>query len=274
MLEKIICPDLPEVSWPKICSMREKSEKKLLILAYTDHSCAMAKKWNLPCVAVKSDLFPKEELFEAALLYETIHLVRVHELNHIYRRFYGLPVTIFLTKRCRAQEIRISDLQLLYQMNQEYDIRVVSDAMGDEETEQEKLKSYIKYMYGFYGFGDWLFFEQEGDGLIARAGLNLSEDAGEPVPELGFAVLPEYRQLGYGEEICRGIITYAETKLSAYGKIVAFSDTINFKSGKLLDKLGFKKIETLYRNGRKTCKYMYVMTKNRHSRCFFSEKSL
>ena len=124
----------------------------------------------------------------------------------------------------------------------------------DEECEYQR--AYIKWMYGFYGFGMWLAFEKQTGMLIARAGLELRVlDDGTNVVELGYAVGSPYQRQGYATEICRGILGVSKDYAPGE-KVHAFILPDNKPSiAFITKKLGFKYIGDIEIEGVKYREY-------------------
>lgn len=76
------------------------------------------------------------------------------------------------TKRLRIRELRLSDLDALYELytscEEEPDVEPLS---ADRDEEYVKLHAYIDYMYGFYGVGLWAVCEKQTGRLIGRCGV-------------------------------------------------------------------------------------------------------
>lgn len=58
-------------------------------------------------------------------------------------------------------------------------------------------------------------------------------------PDIGFALLPEYAGMGYAYEAAFAVLEYGRNALGIK-RIVAITSSENFRSGKLLEKLGMK----------------------------------
>ena len=59
-----------------------------------------------------------------------------------------------------------------------------------------------------------------------------------PVPDIGFAFLPEFERLGYGFESADAVMKYGRETLG-FTQILAITSQDNDVSGRLLEKLGF-----------------------------------
>ena len=77
--------------------------------------------------------------------------------------------TVIETGRLIIREFVPEDLEALYRIYESADTRFLQPLSEDREEELEKLKSYIQYVYGFYGFGLWAVCLKETGALIGRS---------------------------------------------------------------------------------------------------------
>lgn len=154
----------------------------------------------------------------------------------VYERCHGIPWTILETERCILREIKVEDLERLYEIYEEPSItRYMEPLYEKREEERRYTEAYIQNMYGFYGYGIWIVEEKETGRIIGRAGLENRED-GEI--ELGYMVAKEAQGKGIAYEVCRAILTYAEENLGME-QIACYVRTGNEASVRLCGKLGF-----------------------------------
>ncbi|MDY5956799.1 MAG: GNAT family N-acetyltransferase, partial [Frisingicoccus sp.] len=104
------------------------------------------------------------------------------------------------TPRLILREFVPEDLAGLYRLYEESDTRYIEPLAKDPEEELEKLKSYIHYIYGFYGFGLWAVCLKESGELIGRCGLQVELIGDEGEYELGYMVSGKYTGCGYASE--------------------------------------------------------------------------
>lgn len=158
-------------------------------------------------------------------------------LWRVWLRRYGLPWHIWETDRLTLREMTETDLDFLYEMQEdEESARFLDSPDSDHETQRQKLTAYRQQMYGFFGFGIWIVLEKESGERVGRAGLQMRDGFEEP--ELGFAIAKKYRQRGYAKEACEGVLHYAQQELDLK-KVRAVADLENIKSQRLCEKLGF-----------------------------------
>lgn len=141
---------------------------------------------------------------------------------------------ILETERLIIRELNLSDISKLREL-------VASCPEGIEESlsalkpdeYEEYLTGYIKYQYGFYGYGDWAVCLKDSTfiGLFGVKNGDESETA-----ELGYALLPAYRHKGYAFEACSAIISYALDDIG-FKRIEAYIAPDNEESLKLAARL-------------------------------------
>ena len=99
---------------------------------------------------------------------------------------------------------------------------------SDRDEEIRFERDYIKYMYGFYGYGMWNVYDKASGELIGRAGL--TNRSGFEDIELGYLLSKKYRGRGIAYEVCLAIIGYAAAVLGS-ACLNAFIDEKNLRSG-------------------------------------------
>lgn len=176
--------------------------------------------------------------------------------QQIFDRFHGQPWTILETRRCVLREAVLSDLDTFYEIYAQPSVARFMEPLSDNyQEEQDKLASYIKNQYPFYGFGTWTVLaadyhcldedgsapQQSSDSIIGRAGLNINEKTGNI--QLGYVIREEYQGQGIATEVCQAILNYARKELEL-SRIELEVDPDNVKSLKLAKKLGFLPVET------------------------------
>lgn len=159
------------------------------------------------------------------------------ELDRIYRRLHGLPWRILETERCVVREITVGDVDRLYEIYAEPSVTEYMDHLyADRDEEKSYTESYIRNMYGFYGYGMWIVEEKRSGYVIGRAGI---EPRGKET-ELGYVIARSWQRLGIAEEVCRAVLQYGFEELRL-GQISARVQSKNEPSRRLLQKLGFRK---------------------------------
>jgi len=109
-------------------------------------------------------------------------------------------------------------------------VRTPEDAVS--YLENGPIKSYKEN-----GFGLWMTLLKNSNIPVGMCGL-INRETLEDI-DIGFALLPEYLNLGYGYEIAHATMDYANNTLGIK-KIVAITNSNNIPSIKLLNKLGLQ----------------------------------
>lgn len=175
-------------------------------------------------------------------LFESFEGITADYFVTVYKRYYGLPLDILKTERLCVREISVDDIDSLYDIYEDaFSVKYIEGLYQNKNDEIEYTKSYIKNMYGFYGYGMWVVTEKISGRLIGRAGLENREIDGKTYLELGYLIEKSYRRKGYATEACMAILDYAKTELGAT-EVLALIRRENNASLKTAVRLGFKDI--------------------------------
>ncbi len=144
------------------------------------------------------------------------------------------------TPRLILREFDPEDLSGLYQLYEETDTTYIEPLDQDKEAEMEKLKSYIKYVYGFYGVGLWAACLKADGRMIGRCGIQVTflEWEKEGDYEIGYMISGKYAGNGYASEVLRALVTYADEELEAK-RVILQIHPMNSVSIHLAEKNGF-----------------------------------
>lgn len=95
---------------------------------------------------------------------------------------------------------------------------------------EEKLEAYIKYQYGFYGYGIWAVelkgvpasdsfsdASEKNSRIIGTVGVWNSDES--EIGEVGYCILPQYRMKGYCREAMTFVSQYAIEDIGFLGLI-------------------------------------------------------
>ena len=169
-------------------------------------------------------------------------------VERVYRRLKGLPWHIMETGRCLIRETVPEDVEAFYEIYSHPAItRYMEGLYPDVEQEKQYVREYREKIYAFYGFGVWTVLEKESGAVIGRAGISYRE--GYEEPELGFIIGVPWQRKGYGEEVCRAVLSYAEAALD-FHRIQDLVETANVPSLRLCGKLGFRRESLVMLGGR------------------------
>lgn len=145
---------------------------------------------------------------------------------------------IIQTERLLLREFETTDAQFIIELVNDPDfIRYIADKGIHTEEAAIAFIEGLQKSYADAGFGFYCVEEKQSGkavglcGLVKRPYLELID--------LGFAILKEFRKLGYTFEASAAMMTYAHEVLEIK-QLAAITNINNFASRKLLLKLGFK----------------------------------
>lgn len=177
-------------------------------------------------------------------------------LIHVYERHHGIPWTILTTERCVIKEFSMDYLDELFELYDGEGMTDYIEPLYPYEQEKEYQEAYIKYMYGFYGYGMWIVCEKQTGKLIGRAGVEHREELGGEL-ELGYAISVPYQRQGYATEVCKAILEYAKKELMQ-SSVCCLIEKDNAVSEHFAEKLGFRQEGTVVVGEKQMKKYIYV----------------
>lgn len=164
--------------------------------------------------------------------------IGVQFLDRIQKRRNRLPWNILYTERTCVREVTMGDLDELYALYAGEGITDYTAPLLERKEEEEYTRSYIEYMYYYYGYGMWVVRDRETGRFIGRAGIERREVGEEVCMELGYIIGREYQNKGYATEVCQAIIEYAQQELEIE-ELHCFIHPHNKASLHLAEKLGF-----------------------------------
>lgn len=189
-------------------------------------------------------------------LFESFEGMTADYFRMAYARYYKIPLVILETERLLVREIKLDDLDCLYEIYEEPSItEYMEDLYPNKEDEIEFTKSYIENMYAFYGYGMWIVIEKESSRIIGRAGLGNRELDGEMYLELGYVIAKSCQNRGYATEVSKAIIEYAGRELGG-DRIISLIKPGNKQSIRVAQKLGFKEIAEVTCDGEQYLEYL------------------
>ncbi len=120
--------------------------------------------------------------------------------------------TVLKTDRLTLREIRVEDVDRLYEIYAGPGITdFIEPLYEDRDEEIVYTRDYIKYQYGFYGYGLWIVVENDTGRIVGRAGL--TNRAGYLEAELAYVIEKDRQGRGYAQEALRAAIDYARDEL-------------------------------------------------------------
>lgn len=163
------------------------------------------------------------------------------------------------TKHLILREFVPEDIDDLYRIYED-NCRYIEKLSENRDEEREKLESYIRYVYGFYGFGLWAVIEKSSGALVGRCGLSVEEIDGQGELEIGYMTGKAWQHKGYGLESVRAVLRYAAEETGEL-RVAARIDKNNKASAALARKAGFVYVKTADFKGRSTDLYFYEIPK-------------
>ena len=116
-------------------------------------------------------------------------------------------------------------------------IRFIGDrGVRTVEAAAAYLEARMLSQYERFGFGLWSVEPRAGGEPMGICGLVKRDTL--PVPDLGFAFLPDYRGRGYAFESALGVRDHATNALGIK-RLLAITSPENVSSARLLERLGF-----------------------------------
>lgn len=156
---------------------------------------------------------------------------------------YEKGTEVFRTKRCLVREIRLSDLPALYRIYDEPGITDYLEPLYEWDEEVDYTKTYIRMIYGFYGYGMWAVCDKKTGELIGRVGFDdreIPDGRGgmRRILEFGYLITTRLQRQGYATEVCRAALRYIEKEFGE-DTITSLIEPGNDVSIRFAGKLGF-----------------------------------
>lgn len=242
-----------------------ESEIKVIFLEYTKDTIYETKQWNecntlaicawdyeieylketkIGVIAYQNPTFERQLFQEVLMIVEGFDELDYSFMEKMFQRRHNLPWKIFETQRTYVREMTLKDLPKLFDLYNKEGMTRFVEPLKEWEEEVEYTKSYIKYQYGYFGYGMWLVYLKDTNQLIGRAGLDNHEYKDEVLLEMGYMIDPDFHKKGFATEICLGIIEYAKKNLD-FEKIYCFIQQENKASLSVVKKLKFKKANNM-----------------------------
>jgi ribosomal-protein-alanine N-acetyltransferase len=144
------------------------------------------------------------------------------------------------TQRLKLVEVTISDIDLLYQLTGNRDVRrYFAKVLSYHET-KEMLHKILDH-YDKYGYCFWKILLKPNHEFIGIAGLLYQEIEGNMETEIAFQIMPEHWNNGYATEVAKACKDYGETTLEKKG-LISLIHPQNTASKRVTEKLGAEKV--------------------------------
>lgn len=227
-----------------------------LLIAATDATIALGKEYGIATMAYMNSEIPNQTYAGVDMIVEGFEEVDAFFLEKVYQRYHHIPWKIAETERCVIRELALDDLDKLFELYGDEEIKKYTEGLYPYEEEKEFQRAYIHNMYRFYGYGMWLVFSRETGELIGRAGLEHREYNGEIELELGYVIGTKFQRQGYATEVCQRILGIAR-EITDFPRINCLIEEENGASICLAEKLGFVCEETMDLQGKTMKRYVY-----------------
>lgn len=244
-------PDLFETALKEMGT----NSAEAMVVEDSTNGIEAAKNAGICCVGFSNPDSGEQDLTDADVILESFEGITPSFYYHIHQRSQGKPVTIASTKRLLIRELVVDDIEELYPIYQDPDVRRFIDDIDDYmDQEKEKQEAYIKNVYSFYGYGLWGVFSKTSGGLIGRCGIENQTIDGTQEIMLSYLLDSNHWGYGYALECCRAIFEYAVNELHIH-RIVAVVDKANERSLRTVRKLGMEPEKELTYKGRDSVLY-------------------
>ena len=120
------------------------------------------------------------------------------------------------------------------------------------------MKDYIQYMYGLFKVGMWSVIEKDTGQMIGRVGFGLGDYDNTKGLDFGFVIKKEKWHQGYAYEAALAALAYGKSMMEMKD-VIAFVQVGNAESEALLNKLDFKRNNTIHSNHETIYKYRRVL---------------
>lgn len=183
----------------------------------------------------------------AAYVVQSLEDVDADYLRMVWQRFHHQPLVIVQTQRLCIRELVCGEAEIFCELAMEAGLRLKDmPKHPSEEERNEFLQAYIRYQYGFFGYGIWALVEKKSGELVGIAGIEDRDNGGETYLELGYAVLPKKRRQGYAREACEAILAYVRERMERKGKIKCFVPKENVASRRTAQSIGMLQTEDIF----------------------------
>jgi RimJ/RimL family protein N-acetyltransferase len=155
--------------------------------------------------------------------------------------------TVFETTRLKVRNLVDSDFDAFHEMQSDDEVMRYTTGRGLDEAENRRQLKMCIDCYSRQGndFWVWAIIRKLDGQFVGTCAVVPNERR----PEIGYRLLRKFFGIGYGQEICNGLVEYGihEQRLP---EIIAYADVRNVASTKILDRSRLHFIEeTTHENG-------------------------
>jgi RimJ/RimL family protein N-acetyltransferase len=143
-----------------------------------------------------------------------------------------LPATVFETNRLRIRHLLESDFDAFHEMQSDAEVmRYTTGSSLDEVENRRQLKMCIEcYAKPENDFWVWAITRKVDGQFVGTYAITPNDQRAE----IGYRLLRKHFGLGYGKEVCNGVVQFAILQ-RRLPEIVAYADVRNVASVKILD---------------------------------------
>ena len=251
----VIVNPMTEENFHKALETLQAEKDEVLCLVESDAQETCVKKEGMKCAGLLSSEDSGEQLSYCEILLETVEETDRQFWEEVYVRAFGYPVQIAETPRLLLRELTMKDIPELVKLYEtEEREEFFPEWSEDEEELEERFRSYIKNMYGFYHFGMWAIFEKASGKMIGRAGFGIADYLESSEVDLGYYIADAYRCRGFAKEACEAVLAYGEDRLGLE-MCSAYISSENKPSLALIENLKFSKEREVFHKGRLLYRY-------------------
>lgn len=222
----------------RVLSKKEESYPQLVI-SDNLNLIQEAEKTGVSTIALLSNLDECENK-KADLFVLDFESLDVETIFQTYCHHFGLAYEIGENEKLSVRELSEEDVDNYIEISREEHIRkFLPDGLLSKEEMRERLLSYMKKVYPFYGFGIYGLFLKPENKLIGAVSLDLKESTGKSEYEVGFFISHYYLGLGYGIMGLEFLIDFSFSFFQIE-RLISITASSNLHAIKLLEKVGFK----------------------------------
>lgn len=142
------------------------------------------------------------------------------------------------TERLFLRKLSLEDAPFIFELvNDPSWLRFIGDkGVRNLDDARDYIRNGPMDMYARMGYGTYLVERKNDRAAVGICGLTKRDFLNRP--DLGFALLPQFRLQGYARESAAAVVEYAWQTL-ALDRLLAITSPENVVSIRLLDKLGF-----------------------------------
>ena len=141
------------------------------------------------------------------------------------------------TQRLRGEKICESHWQYWLEIGSNPTVMAILGSVWNLEKAKQKMQFNCQE-WERHGHGQWIFFLQDTEEFIGRGGIRKVTVDGKEEVELGYVLMPDFWGQGLAVEIGKKALAIAFERFN-YPSVVAYTLVDNYKSQRVMQKIGF-----------------------------------